>query len=216
MRQPWERDDGLSLKLPQMMVEVRVHQLGPFRWSQRPEEGVGMCGTEGRPARDESVDQLSQPTALHRQIPVIEYDQAGIRRGVAAHWPSALDDRTLCPSSQKPTNQDSRWTELPCCHLHCGGAMRYGLRGGHLAPLAHAIRSQLRDPLLNFRDRRGFKEILHAVTSPSLNFRCPLSRARCMASRCVGLVDGSTPSPGTLRGNSTVSLAKSDTSWSPA
>jgi hypothetical protein len=74
MGQPWERDDGLSLELPQMMVEVRVHQLGPFRWSQRPEEGVGMCGTKGWPARDESVDQLSQPTALDRQISVIEYD----------------------------------------------------------------------------------------------------------------------------------------------
>ena len=174
-----------------------------------------MCGTEGRPARDESVDQLSQPTALHRQIPVIEYDQAGIRRGVAAHWPSALDDRTLCPSSQE-ADQSRLAVDgvalLPSA-LRRSNALR--LARGSSCPLAHAIRSQLRDPLLNFRDRRGFKEILHAVTSPSLNFRCPLSRARCMASRCVGLVDGSTPSPGTLRGNSTSPSRIPDASWSP-
>jgi hypothetical protein len=62
-RKPWDlgseqRNLGrpLNLELAEVVVEVLVHQGGPFYWGEGAEEEVGMAGADGGPAGDEAVD----------------------------------------------------------------------------------------------------------------------------------------------------------------
>jgi hypothetical protein len=51
----------LDLKLPQMMVQMLIHQRRPFQRSQRSEKEVRMLRAYRRPARRKAVDEFAQP-----------------------------------------------------------------------------------------------------------------------------------------------------------
>ena len=61
----------LHSKLPQMMVQMLVHQFGPLAGCERPEKAVRMLGASRGSARGEALQQLKRPLPFGRKVPVI-------------------------------------------------------------------------------------------------------------------------------------------------
>jgi len=76
---------ALNPKLPQMMVEVLVHQRRPFDRSERPEKEVRMLGADGGPAGHKTIDRFAQALPFHGEIAFIGYEAALFGRRIAAH-----------------------------------------------------------------------------------------------------------------------------------
>jgi hypothetical protein len=98
---------SLNPKLPQMMIQMLVHQDRPLLRRQRPEEAVRMCGTALGPGGYKPVDQTVQTRAFLCQVPLILNNQTFHSRRIAAQrfvvpkhvW---LDDGAHDPSEQYP------------------------------------------------------------------------------------------------------------------
>src|SRR5580704_2754769 len=61
----------LCAELPQMMVEMLIHQDRPFVRSEGTKERVRMCRAAGWSRSGETIDQPAEPFALGFEIPVI-------------------------------------------------------------------------------------------------------------------------------------------------
>ena len=62
---------ALNPKLPQVMVQMLIHQRRPFHRSQRPEKKVRMLRAYPRPTRRKAVNEFAQPLPLHPEVPFI-------------------------------------------------------------------------------------------------------------------------------------------------
>ena len=82
---------ALNAELPQMMVQMLVHQRSPFHRSQRAEKEVRMFRANLGPTRCKGVNRFEQPLPLNREIPFISHDNALVGHGIAAHWLSVHD-----------------------------------------------------------------------------------------------------------------------------
>src|SRR5438445_2277684 len=98
---------SLDPKLPQMMIQMLVHQDRPLLRRQWPEEAVRMCGATVGPGGYKPVDQTVQTRAFLCQVPLILDNQTFHSRRIAAQrfvvpkhlW---LDDGAHDPSDQYP------------------------------------------------------------------------------------------------------------------
>src|SRR5437899_895560 len=64
---------ALNPKLPQMMVQMLIHQRRPFHRSQRPEKEVRMLRACPRPTCCKAVNEFAQPLPLHHEVPFIAH-----------------------------------------------------------------------------------------------------------------------------------------------
>src|SRR5579859_287995 len=157
----------LNLKLPQMMVEMLIHQRGPFDRSERPKEEVRMLRAYRGAAGHEAVDGFAEALAFHGEIAFVGYEAAFLRRRIAAHGLALHQQRLLHQRPKQASKEDSRrYRWLPHRQIECGRAVRQSLCGIHRAPLALAIRLQPRQPLLHFFHPCRIKEIFHVERRP--------------------------------------------------
>ena len=149
-------------ELPQMMIQMFVHQDRPFVWFHRPKEGMRMVGAACGASSDKLVNQSVEPDLLSTKIPIVLHHQFPGGGRIAAHRLSFPNHGPLYSRSDDPPDQGSRRANLPHRHLHTGRAMCQHLRRTHLAPNALAVRLQMKQPLLHFHNPRGFKKRFHA------------------------------------------------------
>src|SRR5258708_2422265 len=161
-----EASPVLDLELAEMMVEVLIHQGGPFHRSERPEKEMWVLGANCRAAGYEAVDRFAQALALHGEIAFIGHEAAFLGRRVAAHGLALHQQRLLRNRPQQPSDKDPWRRDLSHRHLKRRRAMRQCLRWIHFAPLALAIRLQARQPCLHFFHPCRFKEIFHVERPP--------------------------------------------------
>lgn len=64
----------LRAKLAQMVIEVLVHQYGPFVRGHTPEKRVWVRRAPARPRGAEALDQRSKPSAFGGEITLIGDD----------------------------------------------------------------------------------------------------------------------------------------------
>src|SRR5258708_34353755 len=75
----------LNLKLAQMMVEMLIHQCGPFDRSERPEKEVRMLRADRGAAGHKAVDRFAQVLLFDGEIAFIDHEAALLGRRIAAH-----------------------------------------------------------------------------------------------------------------------------------
>ena len=64
---------ALNPKLPQMVIQMLIHQRRPFHRSQRPEKEVRMLRAYPRPTRCKAVNEFAQPLPLRHEVPLIAH-----------------------------------------------------------------------------------------------------------------------------------------------
>src|SRR5258707_132760 len=125
---------ALSPKLPEMVVQMLIHQRRPFYRSQRAEKEVRMPCACSRPTRCKAVNEFAEPLPLHSEVPFITHHQALVRPHIPRHGLLFRDHRLLRKAPQQPPNEYAWRFLCPHRHLHCRGAMRQSLRWIHFAP----------------------------------------------------------------------------------
>ncbi len=65
----------LRAELPEMMIQMLVHQDRPFVRSKRPEKCVRMRGASRSPRRGEAIDQAAQALSIRFKVSLIADDQ---------------------------------------------------------------------------------------------------------------------------------------------
>jgi hypothetical protein len=159
----------LNPKLPQMMVQMLIHQCRPFDRSERPEKEVRMLRAVRRPAHHKAINRFPQPLLFDGEIAFFGYQAAFLGHRIAAHWLPLHQQRLLHQRPEQTSKEDSRrcgW--LPHCQVHGRRAMGQRLRWIHFAPLALAIRLQPRQPLFHFFHPCRLKEIFHVKRRPPI------------------------------------------------
>ena len=72
-------------ELPQMMIQMFVHQDRPFVWFHRPKEGMRMVGAACGASSDKLVNQSVEPDLLSTKIPIVRHHQFPGGGRIAAH-----------------------------------------------------------------------------------------------------------------------------------
>ena len=72
----------LDTELTEMMIQMFVHQDGPFHWCQGAKKGMWVGSADRWSARNESVDERTKAHPLRIQVAYATNDQFIHRRGV--------------------------------------------------------------------------------------------------------------------------------------
>jgi hypothetical protein len=151
----------LNLKLPQMMVQMFIHQNRPLIWCEPSEEAVRMRGAFCWPVRGEPVDQLAQALPFGFQVALILDHQLVHGRRIPAERFVVPQHFGFNDASDNPPHERAGRKQVAKRHFDPSGAMRHCLRRVHLAPHPRAIRPQVGQTLFHFRHLRLIEEIFH-------------------------------------------------------
>src|SRR5580704_8491170 len=142
----------LRSELPQMMVDMLIHQDRPFVRGEGTKERVRMCRAAGWSSGGETINQLAEPIALGLEIPVI-FDDEFFRRGrIPAHRFVVAKSHRLDDRSQDAPNQRTRRPNFSSRHFQAQRTVRQHLRGVHFAPLPRLVGLRPRQTSLHFVD----------------------------------------------------------------
>ena len=139
---------GSDAELPQMMVDVFVHQDGPLVGREPAEEAVRVRGASGRPGGCKPVDRGAQALTFFGQVAFVYNHQAFHSGGVPAHWLIIAQRQRLDDAADEPADQRSWRLPLTGRQLEGHGTVGHRLGDIHRAPLPGALRSQAGHPLL--------------------------------------------------------------------
>ena len=161
--QPAANDSHVSgTKLPEVMVQMLIHQCGPLRRRQRPEEAMRVRGAAIGTGRSKAINQCAQAFLFRCKIAFIRHHKTLRGWRIPAHGLFIPKRFRLRDRSQDPAYKHARRTDVPNRPLHSDGTMCYRLSRTHLAPLTCAVGVQPSDSLFDLSRRSCFVEIFHA------------------------------------------------------
>src|SRR5215469_3869794 len=130
---------SLHPELPQMMIQMLVHQSVPLLRRERSKEGVRMLGAALRPALGETVNQCAQALAFLREVSFIRHNKTLGCRSIAPHRRFVLQHLRFHERANDPPDEHSRLIAVANGPLHRRSAVRHRLRRIHFAPLSYAV-----------------------------------------------------------------------------
>jgi hypothetical protein len=168
----------LRAKLPEVVIQMFVHQHRPLIRCEATKETMRMRGAGLPAARDAAVEQITQAFALQFKVG-LAFDHHAVHGGrVAAHGCVVFEGHRFDDRAKQASDELARPTEAAHRHFDAEGAVREHLGGSHRAPLARAVGpqgAQARDDLALVG---RVEEIFHRDDSMLRFESCPTRRGR--------------------------------------
>src|ERR1700722_1498273 len=118
-----------------------VYQNSPLLRRQASEEAVRMSGASCGSGRDSAIYQLVESMPFRDEVSFVEHLETGDGGRISPHGRVVTERLGFDEAADQTPDQQAWWKHVAHSLLHTLGAVRNGLRGIHLAPLAFAIGS---------------------------------------------------------------------------
>jgi len=104
----------LNLKLAQMMVEMLIHQCGPFDRSEWAEKEVWMLRADRGAAGHKAIDRFAQVLLFDGEIAFIDHEQLFSVVALRRIGSPFTSNDFFANGPQQPSNEDARALEVSC------------------------------------------------------------------------------------------------------
>src|SRR5580698_7801186 len=131
----WRLCEGnfLNTELPQMMVEMFVHENSPLLRGHLSEKAVWVSRASCGAARDHTVNQSVEPVTFREEVSIVEHCEARHCWRISSHGGVATEGLGFDITADKPSDQQARWKHVAQSLFDSYREVRYCLGRIHLA-----------------------------------------------------------------------------------